>query len=336
MNRIIIPALIVLTLAINLSVHGALTSPQTNVAPQDSTIEVVAWFNKNDTATYLVKQSSWKINETDTVMTSSVAMRVRLNVVDSTEAGYKMEYTFLEFPNDSLPDSAPASERLQHEITNRLAKRVVGTTVHFETDEFGQITKYNNLGQIKKQAKSLFNDAIKEFSKIPELQEMKKMGLDVTKYAKNIDTDKLVEGYLEELDLLFLRHGLAIKTGDFTVHEEATDSTYANTSSQSAHANPDGSYSLSYDITNFLPKSDIKAMVGSLVETLNDDSIKDSFDENFDDEVKSDGTIEEYLKINYLVNGLPYEVVRQNASMIGHSGKVKQLVITLETFSPGQ
>ena len=44
------------------------------------------------------------------------------------------------------------------------------------------------------------------------------MGFDVKDYAKNVDTDKLVDGYLEELNMLFMYHGLSMQPGENTEH----------------------------------------------------------------------------------------------------------------------
>lgn len=260
-------------------------------------------------------------------------MKVRVNVIDSTAEGYKMDYTFLEFPAAVLSDSASAVEKFQNEIVTKLGNKIVGTTVHFETDEYGSITKYNNLGQIKKQAKSLFKEAIKGFSKIPEIQELKKIGFDVADYAKNIDTDKLVDGYLEELNLLFMNNGQAMAIGEFTEHEDATDTSFENTTYSSAFVDEDdGAYHIVIDVTNILPRNELKTMVGGIVEAFTNDSIKEDFNENFDAQVNVDGTYEDYLKTDYLVNGWPYSVVRQKATMIGNHGKVKQTVITLDSY----
>ena len=88
-------------MTISMVMHGETPSSPEIASLQDSTINVIAWFNKHDTATYWVNESSWDINGNDTVRTSSVAMKVRINVVDSTANGYKMDYTFLEFPTDT-------------------------------------------------------------------------------------------------------------------------------------------------------------------------------------------------------------------------------------------
>lgn len=326
-----------LVMTISMAVYGETPSTPETTAPEDSTINIIAWFNKHDTVTYRVNESSWELNDTDTVLTASYSMIARINVVDSTAKGYKMDYTFLDFPTDILPDSASMIDKFQNQITDKFARKIVGTTVHFETDEYGRITKYNNLGQIKKQATSLFKEALNEFSMFPEIQGLKEMGFDVKKYTKNVDTDKLVDGYLEELNMLFMYHGLSMQPGENTELEDATETQYENTIYTSATVDADdGSYSIVQDVTSILPRNELKKMVGGIVESFSNDSITDSFNENFDAQVNVDCTYEDYLKIDYLVNGWPYSVVRQKATMIGNRGKVKQTVISLDSYSFAQ
>lgn len=337
MKRIIICLLFIQAMAISIAMHGQTPAVSEITAPQDSTIDVIAWFNKNDTVTYRVNEYSWKLNDTDTVLTASYSMIARINVVDSTAKGYKMDYTFLDFPTDTLPATASAIDISQNQITDKLSRKIVGTTVHFETDEYGRITGYNNLGQIKKQARSLFKEALNEYSKIPEIQGLKEMGFNVKDYAKNVDTDKLVDGYLEELNMLFMCHGLSMQPGEQTEHEDATDTQYENNTYTSASIDDDdGSYCIVYDVTNILPRSELKEMVGGIVDLFSNDSITNSFNENFDAQVNVDCTYEDYVRINYLPNGWPYSVVRQKATMIGTRGRVKQTVISLDSYSFAQ
>lgn len=339
MKKILVWLVIVFAMTAGVSAYGEVTSSQEeNVEEaEDSSVCVIGFFNKYDTATYWVEESTWKIDGADSLCTSYYTMKVRLNVVDSTSNGYKMEYTFLEFPEPELSDSASVLERFQKEITAKYGQKIVGTTVRFETDEYGAITKYNNLGQIKKQAKSLYKNALNDLCELPEIKEMKNMGLDVKKYAKNVDTDKLIDGYLEELTLLFLNHGKCINKGEFTDHEDATDTQLETTTYISASEDTvEGLYHVAYDMINVVPQKLMKELVGGIVDAFSNDSVTQSFNENFDTQVNADGTYEEYLQFIYTYSGLPCRIVKQESTMIENVGKLKQKVITIDSFSSAQ
>ena len=69
-----------------------------------------------------------------------------------------------------------------------------GTTVNFETDEDGRITKITNFSKIKKQAKALVKASMKYIAAMPIMQAMKKaIGLDFMKIGNQANTDELVE-----------------------------------------------------------------------------------------------------------------------------------------------
>ena len=337
MKKILIWLLFMLAMTISISAQGETSKAQDNTEQKDTTINVIGWFSKHDTMTYWINESQWQVSDSDTIRTASASTKVRIVVTDSTAKGYKMVYTFLEFPTDTLPETASALAKFQNQITAKYGQKIVVTSVHFETDEYGHITKYNNLGQIKKQAKSLFKDIFKDAYKLPEIQELKKLGFDINDYAKNIDIDKLTDGYLEELNMLFMNHGKCVKIGEFTEHEDATDSQFENTTYCSAYIDEeDDTYHITDDITSVLPRNELKTLIGDIVGTFSNDSIKDFVNENFDDQIKVDGSYEDYMKIDYLPNGWPYSVVRQNATMIGTRGKVKQTVISLDSYSFAQ
>lgn len=333
MKKIFIWLFIMLAMTAGMTVYGEASPQQENALRQDSTVDVIGWFNKYDTVTYWVDNSSWKINGTDTVRTGSFLMKMRINVVDSTAEGYKMNCTFLEFPEDSLPESATSMVRFQNRVVAKLGQKIAGTTVCFETDECGRITEYKNLGKIKKQAKSLFKDAMKEFSLLPEIQELKKMGFNIMSYAEKVDTDRLVEGYLEELNLLFMFHGKSMRAGEFTEHEDATETQYENTTYWSAFVDDeDDSYQIVFDVTSILPQSELKKLVGGVVDSFSNDSITESFNKNFDTQVIDNGIYEDYLKTIYLYNGWPYYVVREKTTTIGDRGKINQTLIIIDSY----
>lgn len=316
----------------SMDVHAGQTDDATDTDGNDSTVNVIGWFSKNDTLEYWISQGRWKINGKDTVKTTGVASKVRLVVTDSTATGYKMDYTFLEFLGDSVAESSLGD--FQNRLVEKLGKKVVGTTIQFETDEYGTITKYNNLGQIKKQAKSLFKDAMKEFLEMPEVKGLKDMGLDLKDYVKGVDTDQLVDGYLEELKLLFLCHGLTYDIGESNSHEDATETSYENhTYTTVSTDDENGTYSISTEVVNIVPQSDIKALVGGIVGELKDKSIAENFEKEFDKQVRIDATISSYFSSDYMPDGWPYRVVKQETTMIGDSGKAAQTYIYLDYLS---
>lgn len=326
---------ILLLLACSILIAGGIVSnAQTSVQAEDagtpdSTLDVIGYFSKNDTLVYVISQSRWRISPEDTVMTAGVTTKVRLTVTDSTPDGYKMDYTFLEFKGDSVADAGLAGFR--NTIVEKLGKKIVGTTVRFETDEFGSITRFNNLGKIKRQAKSLFHAAMDELAALPEIAAMKEYNIDIKALTKDVDTDRLVDGYLEELKLLFLCHGQTFDIGRSHVHEDATDSTYENDTYRAvALDSSDYTYSIRTDVVNYIPRSAIKDMVGGVVRLMDNDSITASFNSGFDAQVTENSVYDSYYSADFLAHGWPYRIVNQTTTTIAGSGKSQQTYIYLD------
>ncbi|MDE7136664.1 MAG: hypothetical protein K2N91_08520, partial [Muribaculaceae bacterium] len=258
---------------------------------------------------------------------------VRLTVVDSLPTGYKMEYTFLEFQADSTIDSSLSN--IQYRIVEKLGKKIVGTTIHFETDDFGAITKINNLGQIKRQAKSLFNESMKELMQLPEIATLKKdLKLDIKALIKEFDTDKLVDGYLEELKLIFLCHGNIYEIGQSHIHEDATATSYENDTYSTVTLDPeDYTYNITTDVINIIPFSELKDIVGGLIDSLDSDMLTELFNKEFETQVKENAIYESYFSSDFMAHGWPYKIITQTNVTIDGRGKSNQTYIYLDDIN---
>ena len=316
---------------------------EVDTAGEDSVVNVVAYFCKGDTCEYWIHENEWKVDGKDTVKTLGVSTQVRLVVNDSTSKGYKMSYTFLDVKADSVGVMAM--------LTERTAKSVIGTTINFETDEYGCITKITNLSQIKKQAKALFKASMKDIASMPIMQEMKKAtGLDFMKIGNQTNIDEVVEGYLEELKLLFAYHGSQYVVGEHHEHEDATKDSNANDTYINASLEKNGNYTISCEVVNVIPKETVKEVMGGLMGTIteglkgkktedgkdHDGNIKD-----FDDELKKeidkaadqDAQTSEYLSVTCFDDGWPSSVLKQNKTVIAGRGKVTQKLIEACRFA---
>lgn len=302
-----------------------------DTAVADSLVNVVAYFAKGDTCDYWIAESKWRVNGKDTTKISDIRTKVRLVVTDSTANGYKMTYTFTDVVSDSTVNSL--NNKLLGKIADNLKRYVIGTTIQFETDEYGAITKINNLSQIKKQAKTLFKKGMKEITTTSEIKSLKSLGIDIANFAKDVDVDALVEGYLEELKMLFICHGGSYKIGKFEEHEDATDEDYESDTYRSVLVNDDGNYTIDVDVVSVIPQSDLKDLVGGVVDLLKDKSVTEKFDKEFDSQVKEDGSLESRMSVNCYNDGWPCEVVKQTFVKIGELERVNQTVISACYFS---
>lgn len=302
-------------------------------AAADTTVDVVAYFAKGDTCDYRITEAKWKISGTDTIQTVCVNTYVRLVVTDSTATGYKMNYTFTGVDCDTTARSVES--KILSTITDKMKQQVVGTTIEFETNEMGTITKINNLGQIKKKAKVLFKESMNALAATPEMKTLKKeVGIDVKDFTKGVDLDEIVDGYAEELKLLFLCHGKSFTIGESHDHEDASDEDYESDTYRTASVDDSGDYGVDVTVVSIIPQEDLKVLVGGIVGMMKNDEVKDLFEKEFDTQVNTDGTITDSYTIHCFGDGWPQEVVKQRRMKMGNLlEKVEQTYIGITHFS---
>lgn len=295
---------------------------------EDSVVSVIAWFNKNDTMTYWINESTWDIRKGDTIKTAGINTKIMITVTDSTKKGYDMEYSFLDFKTDSVKDSW--KQNLLNEALNKYKEAIKGTTIKFRTDIYGKIIKYDNLNEIKKQSKQLFMETIKEMSIIDSLAVA---GIDLKTLLKDVDADRLVQGYIDELELMFKHHGTTYNIVSITNHSDATEDDYETDSYVSVSENNETyDYRIVVDVNKYIPKDDIKSIIEGVASAYLDEDkfneVKEDMDENFDKQVSDDLLYNTYLSIDYFYDGWPKEIIKQEKRVIGKIGKLSQKYIT--------
>lgn len=313
--------------------NGAAT---TNVADgeaclPDSTVSVIGYFCKNDSLEYWINESEWRIEDGDTVQTAGVNTLVRIVVADSLPSGYRMSYTFLDFEADTLVGEDTNGD-FQNRLVEILGKKVTGMTIRFETDEYGAITRFDNLDDINRQVTSQYKEVMAELVKQPEIQALKGMGLDLTAMAEELGVDKWTESYLDELKHLFMCHGLVYDVGVSEEHDDATDDQFESDTFQRVAYGDDGTYSISTDVVSVIPPDDLKTLIGVIVDKVDDDVVRESFNNEFDNQVRDNATYDSYFEICYLPDGWPYKVIKQRIMKIADRAKVNQTSINLRSY----
>lgn len=303
-----------------------------DAADADSTLDVIAWFGSRDTVTYTIRTSIWEINVTDTLMTALATSKVQINVTDSTDAAYSMEYRILE--TSSTPVADGPYQRLLSDMANKLGREMAGTVIRFDTDNTGSLAEITNLDEINAKAKANV-DAIKQsLMSLKEFEEMRRASINTDSVLSLLDADRMTEGYLNEINLLFAYHGYTLPLGETTEHEDATESQYESSTDMDTYIGEDGdSYHIVCNVTSVIPRDNLKGILGGLVEKMGDDSVTASFEHGFDSQVNDNCTVSDYVAIDYLLNGWPYSALRQRITMIGQRGKATQSSITLDSFS---
>lgn len=64
---------------------------KSQINPADSTVQVVAYWNKNETQTFELRHTKSKIKGNDTIITSNISYKADVTVLDSTATSYTIQ-----------------------------------------------------------------------------------------------------------------------------------------------------------------------------------------------------------------------------------------------------
>ena len=170
------------------------------------------------------------------------------------------------------------------------------------------------------------------------MDKLNSTGIKADELFRNIDPSKLVQSYTEELEMLFQYHGYQFPLKETTLHEEATDTKYESDTYLSATIDPESyEYDIIIEINNYIPRKDIKQLLGGMVDMLMDKedatTVKEDMDTGFDEQVTGDAVSKEILHMRYFPDGWPQEVISQQKIIIGNKGKMTQKYITWDERS---
>lgn len=322
------------------AVHGVSAGPATdlpaNEEVNDTTLAVIAWFDKRDTVTYWIEEANWKVNGKDTVKTTGVSTKVMITVTDSTRKGYRMEYKFLDFQCDTLTD--PTLDAFQRNVVNLLSDRLTGASIRFRTNEYGHITKYDNLGQIRKRTKGLCRSVMQEMMNLPWADSLKSVGIDLEKMlGKSLDDGALVDGFTEDLEELFSNHATSFPIGDFDVHTEATEDEYESYTNVYIGQDPDSmEYEIVTVVTTVIPSADLKELLSGLYDYFQaGESGMEDLGEEYDRQITEDATVMNFHSWSYFADGWPQEYESYSEFKLMDSRKFKQKRIIWNRYNVG-
>lgn len=142
------------------------------------------------------------------------------------------------------------------------------------------------------------------------------------------------------IELLFNYHGGQYKIGETESHEDATENEYASDTKTDIWLDPDTyEYGISADVYSYIPREDIKVLLGNIIEYFTDEEsakdVREGLDTEFDSQVTTDGVCNSYVRISYFNDGWPQEVVSQDNISLGDRQKLTQKYITWDYRSVG-
>ena len=281
-------------------------------ANPDSTVDVVAYFSKNDSVKYTYVHNEFRVNEkNDTVNTVHYWRDFQLVVTDSTKDGYTLEYTLLDF---NKPDSSSVDFKAQ--LQAFIFGKLKGLKLNFKLNEFGEVQKLENWKDVAQRCKDLPQTVGSMlFEKHPEVAKLlnKKAIESLLKTA--VSDEESVRGFLPEMESLFKNHGSSFSFGKRQIpcDAEKTEgfSSESTVTADTIAADEDdefGGYFVLYEGTATMPGEGLASLITDIASSVGTEKLSDQADKASNQLDIKNMRLSEQNYFEYFWKGWPKEI----------------------------
>lgn len=298
-------------------------------AEEDTVINIIADFCKNDTMTYTSQDIEYKVVEGDTIVKHDFETDFMIVVRDSTSTGYTLEMTETamrvnETENDVM--------RAMYESSWEMAK---GMKCVFTTDELGVVKNIVNWREIRDKTKAVMGMVLDTlYAKYEGLDTLLSRNRLEQMTLMQISNEESLRETYDELELLFGCHGRAWDICNKTW--EDNDNGYPSESAlkvgytvKEEESDIEGDYAIWSKTTTRIPVEEALDMGMGIYGTIMTDNMNNELQKNKQaivDAVKTktkEATIDLGENYSYFYNGWPKECYKiKNVSV----GKTHQKV----------
>lgn len=170
-------------------------SAHSQINPDDSTVQVVAFWEKGDKLQYKVTNETVKLKGKDTTTHERSVSYYDVSVTKETKKSYTLQWV-----------CTSCNVKTESPILRRLSKGCKGMKIIYETDEMGEFKKFVNMKQIKKQMEKSYKEVKKDLESITKMKEQ------IEQLEKNALTESAIEdNALSFIHLFHSFHGRQFK-----------------------------------------------------------------------------------------------------------------------------
>lgn len=214
----------IMTMAMCLGATGQ-TETTTAEEKTDSSINVIAYFCKNDTMEYALENATQLVVGGDTTLLEYTRETFMVTVLDSTNEGYRMEYV----PTGNREYDGVQTDVLGKKLIEELGRLSDQLHIYFTTNEYGAIQHIENWREVSEfmgKAISMMCDSM--YQKYPALDSVMPKKQMEEQFAKAYTSEESILEVMDELELLFGIHGSSFSIGE-TMVCDTTDFTSTTT-----------------------------------------------------------------------------------------------------------
>jgi hypothetical protein len=171
----------------------------------DSTVQVVGYWNKGDRQTYNISTEKYKVKDADTTAREVFTYSVDVTVKDSTENSYIIEWYYynMDYKSEDGED---------YQLMKDVLSLTQNLTVTVKTDEFGAFQEVVNWKDIRDYLQKTTKQLTKKYKKDKLFAKMFTQVMDMYKTKEAIETSAI-----DEVHQFYAFHG-----GKYTLGEEIT------------------------------------------------------------------------------------------------------------------
>lgn len=177
---------------------------KSQISPADSTVQFVSYWINNDTITYHFTQDKYKINARDTLQRETQSYDVHITVLDSTDKGYKLKWTYQNF---NINTQNPFLKKLSG-LTNNMS-------IIYSTNELGVFNQIENTEEVQHYIDVALDTLRSSFSTIPNINQL------LTNVRGMFDTREKMEAYcIEEIKMFHYPYGTKFKQNEVVTADD--------------------------------------------------------------------------------------------------------------------
>lgn len=165
---------------------------------QDSSVQVVGYWNKNEMQSYTITDEKYKVQNGDTTAREFYKYDVDITIIDSTANSYTIEWKYKNF-----------DVKADNKLIEKLSKDVRLTKAIFKTNELGTFQELVNWKEISDEVKRLISAVEQEYKNVPNIDKLFQQMLTIYSSKEAIENNAI-----NEIQQFYSFHGGKYKIGE--------------------------------------------------------------------------------------------------------------------------
>lgn len=171
---------------------------QAQINLEDSTVQVIGFWDRNETQSYAVSLEKYKVTDGDTTAREMMKYDVDVTIKDSTANSYTVEWFYRNYTTNS-----------ENKVVKKLLSISQDVKVLIKTDEFGAIKEVVNWQEVRDYIKKATSVMRKEFKDVPKIDDI------ITQVEKTYLTKAAIESHaILDAQQFYSFHGGKYKLGE--------------------------------------------------------------------------------------------------------------------------